>query len=775
MNKDRLIAAGILAGAIAAIFATRTGATAAVFTWVFAGLAMAAFVALPGSWYRRGLSWLWSAVIARLVPRRLRGHRDRAQLLTAAGWRFTTDGLVVRQARRDVDRNVDHPSYMRPADSVPACVRVLALVPCGPLGETPDPQELRDRFLVWLAQAPSMSLIGDLRPGQQDVTWKSWATPRRSNLRADLTGEDQAQVPVASAVLELPSDSVRLAGTDPRYAELIVHVDLPDTSFARGLPDWRRRLTQAVSMPDELAQFLQDLGLALPGEPQAEVGVLLRGRQSLTEIVSPGNIPVLPASSAQIVSEFIGLAIADPDGRTAGETAGQMVLDLSERDLHLNGTRAEMSGEVAPVPGPAGTPAPSRDVVDDDVRFTVYRPQALSPGVWATLLVFAHKTGLVQEPGRPPADPNEQVEARARAHFGGTAATPARADARYELVRGTRLRIVPDLPGIRCNPGEAVIGWWEAVHEVTFRLLATQGLAGSVVRGTVRVWCGVLLLCEVSVAIPVTGDGAVAESGPVAESAPRYRKIFPSYSHRDRAVVASFAEAARALGDQYLQDVLALRAGELWASRLLELIEEADVFQLFWSGESMRSQHCRQEWEHALALQRPSFIRPLYWEEPLPEDPSLGLPPAGLRALHFVRVQLVSAVYPELTYAAHAPEPVREGDVYSLREGDVYSQDAGAGSGHVYVGGSAGDIATGGSKIARRKFRFSPLTLLAHEASAHPIGAVAAIVTAAAGIYVGVALGHPRTAVSLAVTGTVIGLAVVLAVILFIWRARQDG
>ena len=113
-------------------------------------------------------------------------------------------------------------------------------------------------------------------------------------------------------------------------------------------------------MPGELVRFLQDLGLALPGEPPAQVGVLLRGRHSLTEIVSPGNIPVLPASSAQIVSEFIGLAIAVPDGRTAEETAGQMVLDLSERDLHLNGTQAEMSGEVAPVADPAAVPSGPR-------------------------------------------------------------------------------------------------------------------------------------------------------------------------------------------------------------------------------------------------------------------------------------------------------------------------------------------------------------------------------------------------------------------------------
>ncbi len=296
-------------------------------------------------------------------------------------------------------------------------------------------------------------------------------------------------------------------------------------------------------------------------------------------------------------------------------------------------------GAFEPRPSPTG----ERSIVDEDVRFTVYRPQVMSPGVWAPLLVFAHKTDLVQEPGQPPVDPNEQVEARARAHFGDAVTRPAAADAQSGIFRGARLRIVPDLPGVRCKPEDAELGWWDPVHEVLFRLRAEAGLAGSVVRGAVRVWCGPLLLGEVSLAISIAASGSSAASPPVADSVQRYRKIFASYSHDDRAVVAGFAEAARALGDQYLQDVLALRAGERWEARLLEFIGQADVFQLFWSSNSMRSRNCREEWEHALALRRPSFVRPLYWEDPLPEDPAMGLPPVGLRELHFVKVRPYSA------------------------------------------------------------------------------------------------------------------------------------
>jgi TIR domain-containing protein len=278
-------------------------------------------------------------------------------------------------------------------------------------------------------------------------------------------------------------------------------------------------------------------------------------------------------------------------------------------------------------------------MIDNDVRFSVYRPQALSAGVWASLLVFAHKTDLVIQPGRAPVDPTEQVEAMARAHFGDTPVRSAGEDARGGVSRGARLRITVDLPHLTCNPAEAEFDWWEPVHQVVFRLLAGPDLIGSVVRGAVRVWCGLLLLGEVSLAIRVAASPSETQSATVTDSARRYRRIFPSYSRDDGAIVDDFAEAARAIGDQFLQDVLTLRSGERWRARLLELIEEADVFQLFWSSNSMRSPHCREEWEYALALGRPLFVRPLYWEDPMPRNPAMGLPPAALSELEFVRVR----------------------------------------------------------------------------------------------------------------------------------------
>ena len=108
-----------------------------------------------------------------------------------------------------------------------------------------------------------------------------------------------------------------------------------------------------------------------------------------------------------------------------------------------------------------------------------------------------------------------------------------------------------------------------------------------------------------------------------------------SYSRQDAKIVEALEPAYKALGDTYLRDLHALRAGEDWKSALLRLIEQADIFQLCWSTRAKRSKQVRREWIHALKQSRPApYLRPTYWELPMPE------PPAELSGLHFAYVPL---------------------------------------------------------------------------------------------------------------------------------------
>ena len=113
-------------------------------------------------------------------------------------------------------------------------------------------------------------------------------------------------------------------------------------------------------------------------------------------------------------------------------------------------------------------------------------------------------------------------------------------------------------------------------------------------------------------------------------TSPVYQAIFCSYSHQDTQIVERVERAYKALGLDFLRDVMMLKSGQDWNAELLNMIDRADIFQLFWSNTAAASKYVREEWEHALNLRRPlGFIRPVYWQQPMPP------PPPELAAIHF--------------------------------------------------------------------------------------------------------------------------------------------
>jgi hypothetical protein len=297
--------------------------------------------------------------------------------------------------------------------------------------------------------------------------------------------------------------------------------------------------------------------------------------------------------------------------------------------------RGARRAEEAPPAGAAGA-VPGE--VDEDVQFTVYRPAALAPDRWYPLLAFAHRTAPVAGDGGVKVDPVAEVGRQAAAVLG--ADLPRFATAREEsaaaLPRGGDVTFVPVLPGCAVNPPSRTFAWTEPVHREEFRIRAPASAAGTTVRGHVAVYQGAALVAEVNVTLRVGGDEPGGPE-PVAVdpvSARRFEKVFMSYSHRDTAVV-ELIEAVNILDVAYLRDCRLLRAGDDWTEQLDHLIAEADRFELFWSANAMESEQVAREWRYALALGRPGFVRPVYWEMPRPCSPERDLPPAELDRLHF--------------------------------------------------------------------------------------------------------------------------------------------
>jgi hypothetical protein len=247
------------------------------------------------------------------------------------------------------------------------------------------------------------------------------------------------------------------------------------------------------------------------------------------------------------------------------------------------------------------------------------------------MVAFAHKSErFVGDQGKL-VDPLTEVAALANARLGEFSDPKTSvSDSTLGLRRGSELCFVPDVVGVVFNPPRASFLWLEPIHVEEFRLRADPHMAGQYARGHLSVFFGLLLIADVSINISVSrvDDSIVADdtrNPPMtamgSDSARRYRAIFASYSHLDADIVNWFEQTYRSIGDELLRDVRHLRSGEVWDDRLKSLIRESDLFQLFWSSNSRQSEFVRQEWGYALGLHRDRFIRPVYWQLPMPHAP----------------------------------------------------------------------------------------------------------------------------------------------------------
>jgi serine/threonine protein kinase len=290
--------------------------------------------------------------------------------------------------------------------------------------------------------------------------------------------------------------------------------------------------------------------------------------------------------------------------------------------------------------------AADQPYLDQNVQFSVYRPGVVRPQQWYTLLAFAHLSERPPDAREDAPDPVEEVKRQAHQVLGEKLDEyrGSTQDSQHPVPGQGELTFMPEVPGMEFNPPSRTFVWEEGVHREEFRLRATPELDGQTARGRLTVFLGGIILAEVNLSILVdSSHRSGSKTDPLeAERARPYRRIFASYSRKDGWVVEQFKKYAGALGDEYVKKHIPLRAGEEWSGKLERLIEEADVFQLFWSTNSMHSPFVRREWEHALSLRRPNFIRPCYWEHPLPACPEKDLPPNDLRRIHFQCIPLVT-------------------------------------------------------------------------------------------------------------------------------------
>jgi serine/threonine protein kinase/thiol-disulfide isomerase/thioredoxin len=291
---------------------------------------------------------------------------------------------------------------------------------------------------------------------------------------------------------------------------------------------------------------------------------------------------------------------------------------------------------------------PERDpskpfIVDEDVQFTVYAPEKVIPERNYTLLAFAHLTKRRDdaEPDEP--DPLEEVKKQAARLLGEQQEDyrDTKDSSKQPVPRGGELTLVPVIKGITFNPPSRSFTWRKSVHREEFDLIASSAVDGQALHGSMTVFLGSIVIAEVRLTISVDSRASSANerfSLEHARTARRVRQVFASYSRKDEQVVAELAHVAPLFGTRFLLDRTHLEPGEDRVEGVQRLIRDADVFQLFWSTNSMRTPEIADEIRYAVALGRPGFILPTYWEEPVPRSPAEGLPPPEIDRLQFYRI-----------------------------------------------------------------------------------------------------------------------------------------
>jgi len=325
---------------------------------------------------------------------------------------------------------------------------------------------------------------------------------------------------------------------------------------------------------------------------------------------------------------------------------------LEQRRREDDAKRAEttLTIEKPEQPADAGKPL----YVDENVQFTVYAPRKIKPRKTYSLLAFAHLTARRPGADTDEPDPIEEVKAQAERLLGNQTANydDVKQASTQPVPHGGELTFIPVVQGIEFSPPRRTFNWRKSVHREEFDMWVASEIADQTLSGRLTVLLGSLVIAEVALVITVDRNAtSQAERVSVDQpmSARRVRQVYASYSRSDEPVVAELAQVAPLFGTRFVTDRTHLDPGEDRIQGLQRLIRGADMFQLFWSSNSMRSPETVEEIKYAASLGRPGFILPTYWEEPLPRSVSENLPPPEIERLQFHRI------YPgAITHAAVA-------------------------------------------------------------------------------------------------------------------------
>lgn len=312
----------------------------------------------------------------------------------------------------------------------------------------------------------------------------------------DTTQPPDATLPPAPVLhaSEVPPRNVDAASLRRLESELAVHIG-PFAEYA---------VRHAAHASSDIDALLDQLGNHIDSEADRQQFVS-SGRQWLH---AAGGTPV--AQGAPRMSE----ARAEP----AMSAQQELATEPSDGPPEMLATpeEAQTAHSELPLSVPEAPPAASGAAamlphapVDENVQFTVFRPQQLVPDEWQPLLAFTH---LASEHS------DVEVKRQAEAVLKQAIAEYRQVvqDAQDAVPRDEVLTLVPNVPGVEFEPAERGFPCRGTVHLEMFLARALPQLPAQTARGKLSVHLGTHAIAELPltmvVAAPRAPDGARAQS-----------------------------------------------------------------------------------------------------------------------------------------------------------------------------------------------------------------------------------------------------------------------
>lgn len=362
------------------------------------------------------------------------------------------------------------------------------------------------------------------------------------------------------------------------------------------------------------------------------IGVIYMDKRLRDGFLKPDDLAMIDgiAETAVKLIEF-PLAMAEPPGGVeGGDEDDEFMMD----DLRGGGAQpdepfeeAEVAKEEsAPPPKPISPITPQEEPAASEVNFSAYYPAQAVAEKQQGLYVYAHLPDL--------APTIEQDVKQFKEQLGGTVPTPRVAKQTAQLKHGTLITVTPECDDLEFDPVAVTKKWNGEWTRFDFAFMPKAAMVSDslFVRVSISV-SGVEIAhikCPIEVvkqtAAPVEDANPLAAAKLATQTARMYHRVFVSYSRKDAEVAEAYRLAQIAIGNDVFMDSYSIRVGEDWRAALARAIDDADIFQLFWSNHSAESENVHDEWDYALKYKCPDqnctyFIRPVFWTKPMPHPP----------------------------------------------------------------------------------------------------------------------------------------------------------